>query len=121
MYLGAYKLLWLYMGRANTRRQTSHRIFGLCAVFLQVLTGTSRCNCTERISVSPFQTVLLNLTVSVLSRREVYRILQEEGIDLPRYAVLNRDPDRPEGKCPGSSESHLHILYYLRYSAEAGH
>uniref|UniRef100_W5L2A0 Inositol hexakisphosphate and diphosphoinositol-pentakisphosphate kinase n=1 Tax=Astyanax mexicanus TaxID=7994 RepID=W5L2A0_ASTMX len=28
--------------------------------------------------------------------REVYRILQEEGIDLPRYAVLNRDPDRPE-------------------------
>ncbi|KAB1277690.1 Inositol hexakisphosphate and diphosphoinositol-pentakisphosphate kinase 1 [Camelus dromedarius] len=29
-------------------------------------------------------------------RREVYRILQEEGIDLPRYAVLNRDPARPE-------------------------
>uniref|UniRef100_A0A6I8PJP9 Inositol hexakisphosphate and diphosphoinositol-pentakisphosphate kinase n=1 Tax=Ornithorhynchus anatinus TaxID=9258 RepID=A0A6I8PJP9_ORNAN len=26
----------------------------------------------------------------------VYRILQEEGIDLPRYAVLNRDPARPE-------------------------
>lgn len=31
-------------------------------------------------------------------RREVYRILQEEGIDLPRYAVLNRDPDNPEGE-----------------------
>lgn len=30
-------------------------------------------------------------------RREVYRILREEGIDLPRYAVLNRDPDNPEG------------------------
>uniref|UniRef100_A0A8B9X5G0 Inositol hexakisphosphate and diphosphoinositol-pentakisphosphate kinase n=1 Tax=Bos mutus grunniens TaxID=30521 RepID=A0A8B9X5G0_BOSMU len=30
------------------------------------------------------------------NRREVYRILQEEGIDLPRYAVLNRDPARPE-------------------------
>ncbi|EDL28046.1 histidine acid phosphatase domain containing 2A, isoform CRA_a [Mus musculus] len=29
-------------------------------------------------------------------RREVYRILQEEGIDLPRYAVLNRDPACPE-------------------------
>lgn len=27
----------------------------------------------------------------------MYRILQEEGIDLPRYAVLNRDPDHPEG------------------------
>lgn len=26
----------------------------------------------------------------------MYRILQEEGIDLPRYAVLNRDPARPE-------------------------
>lgn len=30
-------------------------------------------------------------------RREVYRILKEEGILLPRYAVLNRDPDKPEG------------------------
>lgn len=36
--------------------------------------------------------------VSMLNRREVYRILQEEGIDLPRYAVLNRDPDKPDGE-----------------------
>lgn len=28
----------------------------------------------------------------------MYRILQEEGIDLPRYAVLNRDPDKPDRK-----------------------
>lgn len=28
----------------------------------------------------------------------MYRILQEEGIDLPRYAVLNRDPACPEGE-----------------------
>ena len=28
----------------------------------------------------------------------MYRILQEEGIDLPRYAVLNRDPDKPQGE-----------------------
>lgn len=34
----------------------------------------------------------------ILNRREVYRILQEEGIDLPRYAVLNRDPDKPDGQ-----------------------
>lgn len=40
--------------------------------------------------------------VSILCRREVYRILQEEGVDLPRYAVLNRDPDRPEGECGAS-------------------
>lgn len=31
-------------------------------------------------------------------RREVYRILKEEGIDLPRYAVLNRDPHHPDGE-----------------------
>ncbi|KAH0620137.1 hypothetical protein JD844_014770 [Phrynosoma platyrhinos] len=36
-------------------------------------------------------------------RREVYRILKEEGIDLPRYAVLNRDPDKPEGESPNSA------------------
>lgn len=34
----------------------------------------------------------------ISGRREVYRILQEEGIDLPRYAVLNRDPDKPDGE-----------------------
>lgn len=32
-----------------------------------------------------------------MNRREVYRILKAEGIQLPRYAVLNRDPARPEG------------------------
>lgn len=37
------------------------------------------------------------LFVILFYRREVYRILQEEGIDLPRYAVLNRDPDKPDG------------------------
>ncbi|KAL0967932.1 hypothetical protein UPYG_G00260030 [Umbra pygmaea] len=38
----------------------------------------------------------LNMQYFIQDRREVYRILQEEGIDLPRYAVLTRDPDRPE-------------------------
>ncbi|XP_044048643.1 inositol hexakisphosphate and diphosphoinositol-pentakisphosphate kinase 2 isoform X3 [Siniperca chuatsi] len=38
----------------------------------------------------------LNMQYFIQDRREVYRILQEEGIDLPRYAVLNRDPDNPE-------------------------
>lgn len=32
------------------------------------------------------------------SRREVYGILKAEGILLPRYAVLNRDPNNPQGK-----------------------
>uniref|UniRef100_A0A8C1G7Z7 Inositol hexakisphosphate and diphosphoinositol-pentakisphosphate kinase n=1 Tax=Cyprinus carpio TaxID=7962 RepID=A0A8C1G7Z7_CYPCA len=38
----------------------------------------------------------LNMQYYIQDRREVYRILQEEGIDLPRYAVLNRDPDKPD-------------------------
>ena len=32
----------------------------------------------------------------IMDRREVYRILSEEGIDLPRYAILNRDKDEEE-------------------------
>lgn len=39
----------------------------------------------------------------------MYRILQEEGIDLPRYAVLNRDPDKPDG-LPVCQESIVVIL-----------
>ena len=32
----------------------------------------------------------------IMDRREVYRILSEEGIDLPRYAILNRDRGEEE-------------------------
>uniref|UniRef100_A0A673YAX6 Inositol hexakisphosphate and diphosphoinositol-pentakisphosphate kinase n=1 Tax=Salmo trutta TaxID=8032 RepID=A0A673YAX6_SALTR len=42
-------------------------------------------------------------------RREVYRILQEEGIDLPRYAVLTRDPDRPEECNLVEGEDHVEV------------
>ncbi|XP_053317981.1 inositol hexakisphosphate and diphosphoinositol-pentakisphosphate kinase 1 isoform X2 [Spea bombifrons] len=45
---------------------------------------------------NPFLINDLNMQYFIQDRREVYRILQQEGIDLPRYAVLNRDPDRPE-------------------------
>ncbi|XP_019729514.1 inositol hexakisphosphate and diphosphoinositol-pentakisphosphate kinase 1 isoform X5 [Hippocampus comes] len=38
----------------------------------------------------------LNMQYFIQDRREVYRILQEEGIELPRYGVLKRDPDNPE-------------------------
>lgn len=31
-------------------------------------------------------------------RRDVYSILQAEGILLPRYAILNRDPNNPKGQ-----------------------
>ncbi|XP_037767009.1 inositol hexakisphosphate and diphosphoinositol-pentakisphosphate kinase 1 isoform X8 [Chelonia mydas] len=45
---------------------------------------------------NPFLINDLDMQYYIQDRREVYRILQEEGIDLPRYAVLNRDPDKPD-------------------------
>jgi hypothetical protein len=43
----------------------------------------------------------------------VYRILQEEGIDLPRYAVLNRDPACPEGEYLAVSDCSLIDIHDL--------
>ncbi|XP_059392818.1 inositol hexakisphosphate and diphosphoinositol-pentakisphosphate kinase 2 isoform X10 [Carassius carassius] len=51
----------------------------------------------------------LDMQYFIQDRREVYRILQEEGIDLPRYAVLNRDPDRPEECNLVESEDHVEV------------
>ncbi|XP_017545707.1 inositol hexakisphosphate and diphosphoinositol-pentakisphosphate kinase 1 isoform X7 [Pygocentrus nattereri] len=51
----------------------------------------------------------LNMQYFIQDRREVYRILQEEGIDLPRYAVLNRDPDRPEECNLVEGEDHVEV------------
>ncbi|XP_072321893.1 inositol hexakisphosphate and diphosphoinositol-pentakisphosphate kinase 2 isoform X2 [Eucyclogobius newberryi] len=51
----------------------------------------------------------LNMQYYIQDRREVYRILQEEGIDLPRYAVLNRDPDHPEECNLVEGEDHVEV------------
>ncbi|XP_073687474.1 inositol hexakisphosphate and diphosphoinositol-pentakisphosphate kinase 1 isoform X3 [Garra rufa] len=51
----------------------------------------------------------LNMQYFIQDRREVYRILKEEGIDLPRYAVLTRDPDRPEECNLVESEDHVEV------------
>ncbi|XP_062418911.1 inositol hexakisphosphate and diphosphoinositol-pentakisphosphate kinase 1 isoform X6 [Pungitius pungitius] len=51
----------------------------------------------------------LNMQYFIQDRREVYRILQEEGIDLPRYAVLNRDPDKPEECNLVEAEDHVEV------------
>ncbi|XP_041651263.1 inositol hexakisphosphate and diphosphoinositol-pentakisphosphate kinase 1-like isoform X2 [Cheilinus undulatus] len=51
----------------------------------------------------------LNMQYFIQDRREVYRILQEEGIDLPRYAVLNRDPDNPEKCNLVEAEDHVEV------------
>ncbi|XP_034541757.1 inositol hexakisphosphate and diphosphoinositol-pentakisphosphate kinase 2-like isoform X2 [Notolabrus celidotus] len=51
----------------------------------------------------------LNMQYFIQDRREVYRILQEEGIDLPRYGVLNRDPDNPEECNLVEAEDHVEV------------
>ncbi|KAM9765119.1 inositol hexakisphosphate and diphosphoinositol-pentakisphosphate kinase 2 isoform 3-T3 [Menidia menidia] len=51
----------------------------------------------------------LNMQYYIQDRREVYRILQEEGIDLPRYTVLNRDPDKPEECNLVEGEDHVEV------------
>ncbi|XP_059191034.1 inositol hexakisphosphate and diphosphoinositol-pentakisphosphate kinase 1 [Centropristis striata] len=51
----------------------------------------------------------LNMQYYIQDRREVYRILQEEGIDLPRYGVLNRDPDNPEECNLVEAEDHVEV------------
>ncbi|XP_047219086.1 inositol hexakisphosphate and diphosphoinositol-pentakisphosphate kinase 2 isoform X4 [Girardinichthys multiradiatus] len=51
----------------------------------------------------------LNMQYYIQDRREVYRILQEEGIELPRYAVLNRDPDKPDECNLVEGEDHVEV------------
>lgn len=51
----------------------------------------------------------LNMQYYIQDRREVYRILQEEGIDLPRYAVLNRDPARPDECSLVEGDDHVEV------------
>ncbi|XP_038257383.1 inositol hexakisphosphate and diphosphoinositol-pentakisphosphate kinase 2 isoform X9 [Dermochelys coriacea] len=45
---------------------------------------------------NPFVINDLNMQYRIQDRREVYSILKAEGILLPRYAILNRDPNNPK-------------------------
>ncbi|XP_041089189.1 inositol hexakisphosphate and diphosphoinositol-pentakisphosphate kinase 2 [Polyodon spathula] len=58
---------------------------------------------------NPFVINDLDLQYHIQDRREVYRILKEEGILLPRYAVLNRDPDKPEECNLVEGEDHVEV------------
>ena len=40
----------------------------------------------------------LEMQYDIQDRRSVYRILEKEGIELPRYAILDRTSIDPEGK-----------------------
>ncbi|XP_061071949.1 inositol hexakisphosphate and diphosphoinositol-pentakisphosphate kinase 2 isoform X8 [Conger conger] len=58
---------------------------------------------------NPFVINDLDLQYSIQDRREVYRILKAAGIQLPRYAVLNRDPARPEECNLVEGEDHVEV------------
>ncbi|XP_048875325.1 inositol hexakisphosphate and diphosphoinositol-pentakisphosphate kinase 2 isoform X8 [Brienomyrus brachyistius] len=58
---------------------------------------------------NPFVINDLDLQYCIQDRREVYRILKAEGIQLPRYAVLNRDPARPEECSLVEGEDHVEV------------
>uniref|UniRef100_A0A671KRB8 Inositol hexakisphosphate and diphosphoinositol-pentakisphosphate kinase n=1 Tax=Sinocyclocheilus anshuiensis TaxID=1608454 RepID=A0A671KRB8_9TELE len=51
----------------------------------------------------------LDLQYFIQDRREVYQILKAEGIQLPRFAVLNRDPARPEECNLVEGEDHVEV------------
>ncbi|KAM9456489.1 inositol hexakisphosphate and diphosphoinositol-pentakisphosphate kinase 2 [Clarias gariepinus] len=58
---------------------------------------------------NPFVINDLDLQYCIQDRREVYGILKAEGIQLPRYAVLNRDPARPEECNLVEGEDHVEV------------
>ncbi|KAM3874341.1 inositol hexakisphosphate and diphosphoinositol-pentakisphosphate kinase 2 [Diretmus argenteus] len=58
---------------------------------------------------NPFVINDLDLQYCIQDRREVYRILKAEGIQLPRFAVLNRDPARPEECNLVEGEDHVEV------------
>ncbi|XP_061427006.1 inositol hexakisphosphate and diphosphoinositol-pentakisphosphate kinase 2-like isoform X1 [Lethenteron reissneri] len=57
----------------------------------------------------PFVINDLNMQYHIQDRREVYRILRAEGIELPRYAILNRNPDHPDACDLVEGEDHVEI------------
>nr|XP_055065345.1 inositol hexakisphosphate and diphosphoinositol-pentakisphosphate kinase 2 isoform X9 [Misgurnus anguillicaudatus] len=58
---------------------------------------------------NPFVINDLDLQYCIQDRRKVYGILKAEGIQLPRYAVLNRDPARPEECNLVEGEDHVEV------------
>ncbi|XP_039769202.1 inositol hexakisphosphate and diphosphoinositol-pentakisphosphate kinase 2 isoform X4 [Ornithorhynchus anatinus] len=58
---------------------------------------------------NPFVINDLNMQYRIQDRREVYSILQAEGILLPRYAILNRDPNNPKECNLVEGEDHVEV------------
>ncbi|XP_054980021.1 inositol hexakisphosphate and diphosphoinositol-pentakisphosphate kinase 2 isoform X12 [Sorex araneus] len=58
---------------------------------------------------NPFVINDLDMQYLIQDRREVYSILQAEGILLPRYAILNRDPNNPKECNLIEGEDHVEV------------
>ncbi|KAM8792975.1 inositol hexakisphosphate and diphosphoinositol-pentakisphosphate kinase 2 [Eudromia elegans] len=58
---------------------------------------------------NPFVINDLNMQYHIQDRREVYSILKAEGILLPRYAILNRDPNNPQECSLIEGEDHVEV------------
>lgn len=58
---------------------------------------------------NPFVINDLNMQYHIQDRRDVYSILQAEGILLPRYAILNRDPNNPKECSLIEGEDHVEV------------
>ncbi|XP_077203817.1 inositol hexakisphosphate and diphosphoinositol-pentakisphosphate kinase 2 isoform X4 [Paroedura picta] len=58
---------------------------------------------------NPFVINDLNMQYRIQDRCEVYSILKAEGILLPRYAILNRDPNNPQECNLIEGEDHVEV------------
>lgn len=57
----------------------------------------------------PFLVNDLNIQYDIQDRRKVYKILEEADIELPRYAVLDRDSANPEEREIIESDDHIEV------------
>lgn len=61
----------------------------------------------------PFLVNDLDIQYDIQDRRKVYKILEEADIELPRYAVLDRDSANPEDRELVESDDHIEVANFV--------
>lgn len=61
----------------------------------------------------PFLVNDLDIQYDIQDRRKVYKILEEADIELPRYAVLDRDSATPEDRELVESDDHIEVANFV--------
>lgn len=61
----------------------------------------------------PFLVNDLDIQYDIQDRRKVYKILEEADIELPRYAVLDRDSANPEDRELIESDDHIEVANFV--------